>query len=103
MKSHEKRWQAAQQFINDIKQKVVSQGCTHFSFDDETDIPIENMQVKESTIEVECVRTDIPHVGSSVCILFENDPDWDHGLYTPIKEWQKDMKERLKFFVEIKI
>ena len=103
MKLHKKRWQAAQQFINDIKAKVIQQGCTHFSFDDESNIPIENLQVNESSIDILCDRPAYGIVCKSTYNLFENDPEYDHGLYTLIKEWQKDIKERLKFFVEIKI
>ena len=31
-------------------------------------------------------------------IYYENDRDWDHGYWTPIKVWNKDFNERFEVY-----
>lgn len=35
--------------------------------------------------------------------IFENNKEYDHGLYTPVKEFRDELMSRLKAFKQIKI
>lgn len=96
LNKYEKRWIAAREFFELFKQQVIEAGGTGFEYDGDY-YPLENLIIGEKEIYLKYSEKGCNSQ------LFENDIDCDHGLHTPIKEFQEEFLDRVKIFKEVKI
>lgn len=84
MKSlYENRWRAAVALADEIN-RLVSQKGFIVLMDNE---PFSRFTITETEIYEQCDNCRV--------IWFENNLDFDHGLYTPIKKWRDELLSRL--------
>ena len=95
---YEKRWLAAKKFFEWFKKQIEAAGGDYFTYNGERH-SIDSLIIDENEIYI--LETD---GGSRYIInLFENNREYDHGLYTPIKEYQEEFLSEIKIFKEIKV
>lgn len=80
------RWEAALKLFNALKESALREKA-FIGYDNKQIIKPENIVIDEKTIHVRLTPT---------CRIrwFELDEEWDHGVFTPIKEYEKDFRER---------
>lgn len=85
-KMHQARWNAAKKFY----QSIIDCARTQNAIILWRDSPISPEQI--------CITEDGVHIrwANTAVIMFEPDPDWDHGLHTPIKEYQQEIRPQFK-------
>ncbi len=62
---------------------------------DDSHVDVDNLIIEETRI----VLKPVPN---TTYILFEADPQWDHGLHTSIEDFREQMKQRFKLVKYIK-
>lgn len=92
---YEKRWNAAVSWFSEFKKKAEQNGVTHFLFDD-CMIPICNLIINDKEIIVKSGE----HYTYQI---FENDKEYDHGLYTKTSDCIKKWKNDFRLFKEIEL
>lgn len=82
------RWEAALKLFSALKEAAIREKAFIW-YDNEQTIRLEDIVVDETTIHVKL---------SPTCRVrwFELDEEWDHGVFTPIKEYEKDFRERFQ-------
>ena len=86
MNIYEARWNNAVNVAHRIK-SLMDKG--HKVFNEKGELIVGNFHITDKIIHL------IENVNSNryTTIYFENDKDWDHGLYTTIKEWNKQFSK----------
>lgn len=90
---HQDRWDKAKAFF----QSVIDAAKQHQAvlyFDGEV-TNIDNLKITEDTITLQFDDW------SGLVILFEADPELDHGLYEESDKYISDMRSRMKLYVEV--
>lgn len=85
-KTHQARWNAAKKLYQGIIDRAREQNAIILW----CDVPISPEQI--------CIAEDGVHIrwANTALILFEPDPNWDHGLHTPIKEYEQKIRQQFK-------
>lgn len=95
MNIYEQRWAAAKEWVRNFKEIAKQYGCQHVCYEGEM-YPLENLTVTEDSI--------LMRMGEHcVCQHFENNREYDHGLYTPIKETIRKFEESFELYQKIEI
>lgn len=93
-KQHQKRWIKALSFWKGVAAAAELNSVTEITFDGGS-FPIKGLLFLPNKI--------ILQRDNSPTLLFEADPEYDHGLYTKSSEYIADMKSRIKLLKRVEL